>query len=93
MLSTVLMYIIPKVSLWLWITLALAWFALGIAWMNKPSADEIRLAAWMSDLPSSQSLCRDAAVKELDVLAYNRTHPLSRQTSVSYIRKELCGGP
>jgi hypothetical protein len=69
---------------------------------NGPSLEERRLATWARNLPEAHDpllkdldkLCKDTVKSELEIAAYNRTHPPNDQKAqVTVIRKELCGGP
>lgn len=70
--------------------------------VNGPSLEERRLATWARNLPDSDDpllkkldkLCKDAVKSELEIAAYNRTHPPNEQKAqVTDLRKQLCGGP
>jgi hypothetical protein len=69
---------------------------------NGPTLEERRLATWARNLPDSvdpslknlNKLCKDTVKSELEIAAYNRTHPPNnQQAQVTDLRKELCGGP
>jgi hypothetical protein len=69
---------------------------------NGPSLEERRLATWARNLPDSDDpllknldkLCKDTVKSELEIAAYNRTHPPNDQKAqVTDLRKQLCGGP
>jgi hypothetical protein len=45
-------------------------------------------------LTSLDKLCKDTVKSDLEIAAYNRTHPPQDQKAqVTDIRKSLCGGP
>ncbi len=65
---------------------------------NGPSLEEERLATWARNLPDSSGpfdkLCKDTVKTELEIAAYNRTHPPNDQKGqVTDVRKLMCGGP
>ncbi len=69
---------------------------------NGPSLEERRLATWARNRPDSHDplrkdldkMCKDTVKSELEIAAYNRTHPPNdQQSQVTDLRKFLCGGP
>jgi hypothetical protein len=69
---------------------------------ERPSLEERRLMTWVRNLPESDDrlgkafdkICKDLVKHELEIAAYNRSHPPSDQRAqVTDLRKQTCGGP